>query len=474
MNIKTDEKSITLDKVGAMMTQVTTDVVMPLVTKSIEEGMEKKFQDNEKLVVKVTREAIEDYKAKDIEAARGIRYQSFRKTLLNSIDTKEKAIYGNLLKAAFLTQSLKKGGDTLSSLGLSSQAANVEIKKFEDEANKLLESANPFIKEKAAFLAGQDIAGGFLIPAAIDNNISRIALSVGMALNLCREVTLENSTSLSIPVSNVGYMGNIIGLDGWTNSENPAFSQVTLFGYTWQIVFILDKTLLDMAAVNLVDWLTILAGEAYANIMDYWVLSGQSFANQNIPVGTGNQYINYAYKGLYGNAGVPTISMSTGNTTFASLSATDLIQLPYNLKDSIKNRVFVMHRTILALVRTLKDQAGRFLFNNYYPLLTDAQYSALPNNSGMINELPVYTSDWLPSAGQTGVGKRFILCGSFDYITISKGQLQVDQYTNGALGGPGTADIALKNQIGIIIKRINTGVVIEQPTAFVWLSTSSS
>ena len=83
------------------------------------------------------------------------------------------------------------------------------------------------------------------------------------------------------------------------------------------------------------------------------------------------------YQGLLGNTGVPSVSMPTTKTAFSQLSADDVIGLPYQLKDTIKNRVFVMHRSILSLVRQLKDTSGRYLFNNYYPLATNLTYTQL-------------------------------------------------------------------------------------------------
>ena len=109
---------------------------------------------------------------------------------------------------------------------------------------------------------------------------------------------------------------------------------------------------------------------------------------------------------------LPTLATSpstTISTEGAEVTVNDLLNLEFSLKRPYRKRaVWLMSDSLLAIVRKMKDQVGRFIWE---PSMTEAEPAKLYG-------YPVYTSPFMPSLAS---GNVIALFGDFaDYFLIGE------------------------------------------------------
>jgi HK97 family phage major capsid protein len=143
--------------------------------------------------------------------------------------------------------------------------------------------------------------------------------------------------------------------------------------------------------------------------------------------------------------------VSTGNNTTAP-TVDGLIAAKFHLKQMYRRTAeWMFHRTLIALIRKLKDGNGQYLW----------QPSVVAGEPDRLLDMPVNESEWIPSTLTTGqyVG----ILGAFNYYWIVDGLdlgMQVLQET-----------YALQNQIAYLVRRkVDGGPAVEEAFARVKLA----
>ena len=291
-----------------------------------------------------------------------------------------------------------------------------------------------------ALSEGTDSAGGYLVPEEFLAKVLDIAKDVGYIRKLGTVVTMKRDT-LNIPVLSAKPSVSWVGEAGTINPAQPTFGQAALVAKKAGIIVPITSELLEDSGVDLINLLAKIFAEAFAEGEDDQAFTGD---------GT-------VFTGVLSDTNVNTVTMTSGKTSFSDVTADDLINLVAAVPSrAAMNGRFVMHRTILAKIKTLKDGNGTYLFD--------------PKDR-TIWGYPVITSDVMPSLSETAADTPFIIFGDLSYIYLGdRKQMSVALADQATIGSDNLFE---KDMIAVrAIERIAINVAM--PNAFAVLKTAAS
>jgi HK97 family phage major capsid protein len=291
-----------------------------------------------------------------------------------------------------------------------------------------------------ALSSGVDSAGGYFVPEEFVATVLDIAKDVGYVRRYGTVLKMSSDT-LNIPKidskPNVVWIAQGEGI----STGKPTIGQVQLVAKKAGLIVPVTRELFMDSKVDIQSLLGRIIGESIAEAED-----DQGF--------TGDGTV---FTGILNDANVNVVSMPATKTGFADITADDLINLISAVPSSVAGKgVFVMHRSVLAKIKTLKDGNGSYLFN---PI------------DKTIWGYPVLTSDVMPTMSDSAVDTKFIIFGDLSYLYLGdREQISVavaDQAT------VGTDNLFEKNMLALrIIERV--GITIAMPNAFGVLKTAAA
>lgn len=309
-------------------------------------------------------------------------------------------------------------------------------------------------REKALTTStGDTPKGGYLIPPELQAEVMRLAeTQYGLARREFRYLPFTGpGNSRTIP--RLGSSVNVY----WTNegakktSTQPVFALVTQTMKKLAAIVPFTDELLEDSGINLTQLVAELFAEAVAKEED------TQFFN-----GTGSPWT-----GILNASGTGVVSLATGNTTGANVTADSLLALiDATPTAALAGAKFYMHRSWLSVFRKLKGSDGQYIFS--------------PGSQGIeafLGGYPVVTSDAFPAAPTTAA-KAFVLFGNLNQAAIfgDKQQLRVkllDQASITDTDGTTAINLAEQDMSALrIVERV--GYVLAQPSAVSLLKTSAT
>lgn len=215
-----------------------------------------------------------------------------------------------------------------------------QVKK--DEAVK-------FIK---ALTAGGSTAGSELVPTYVASEIVRVAELNGLARRYGRKWPMAGS-NVNVPTA-TSVSAYRVNEGAKITSSAPVTGTLSLRGKTVGVLIPVSKKLLRNATVQLVDVLNTLAGEALAKLEDQWAVLG---------LNTG--------EGVFQTTGVPGVTLSSGNTTYAKVTPEDMLDMIDQVSANVSTEKlrWCMHRSIFNALRKQRAVVGSdkqgFLLQGY-------------------------------------------------------------------------------------------------------------
>lgn len=291
-----------------------------------------------------------------------------------------------------------------------------------------------------ALSEGTDNAGGYFVPEEFVATVLDIAKDVGY-LRKYGTVIKMGSDTLNIPKLTAKPSVSWVSEGSAITTGQPTIGQVQLVAKKAGLIVPITRELFMDSKVDLQTLLGRIIAESLAEAED-----NQGFAGD----GT-------VFTGVLNDPNVNVVSMPATKTGFADITADDLINLISAVPSTVaKKGAFVMHRSVLAQIKTLKDGNGSYLFN---PV------------DKTIWGYPVYTSDVMPSMSDSAVDKKFIIFGDLSYLYLGdREQISVavaDQAT------VGTDNLFEKNMLALrVIERV--GIAVAMPSAFAVLKTAAA
>lgn len=191
--------------------------------------------------------------------------------------------------------------------------------------------------------------GGYTIDQELYREIVHLTGEYGVARQEMF-LTPMNENSLVIPTQATDLSVSWVDEAGSITSTNPVFGKATLTAKKVVANVVISRELIQDTAVNLFAYLSERVAEGFAKAED-----DQFFAGD----GT-------VFSGILNQAiGVNTVEMAAGKTAATDLTADDLL----NMQDetpvaSLRNGKYFLHRSILNVVRKLKDvTSGQYIYS---------------------------------------------------------------------------------------------------------------
>jgi len=291
-----------------------------------------------------------------------------------------------------------------------------------------------------ALSEGVDSAGGYFVPEEFKATVLDIAKDVGYLRKYGTALTMSSDT-LNIPKLTSKPNVSWIAEGQQIPSGQPTIGQVQLVAKKAGLIVPITRELFMDSKVDLQSLLAKIIAESLAEAED-----NQGFAGD----GT-------VFTGVLNDENVNVVSMPSTKTGFSDITADDLINLISAVPSTVsKKGAFVMHRSVLAQIKTLKDGNGSYLFN---PI------------DKTIWGYPVLTSDVMPAMTASAADTKFIIFGDLSYLYLGdREQMSValaDQAT------VGETNLFENNMLAIrVLERV--GITIAMPNAFAVLKTAAS
>jgi HK97 family phage major capsid protein len=282
---------------------------------------------------------------------------------------------------------------------------------------------------------------GYLVPPEIMTEVLRIAQTFGLARSSMRYLPFSGpGNTRYIPA--LGSSVNVY----WTNegakktSTQPTFAMVTQTLKKLAAIVPFTEEILEDSAINLTALIAELFAEAVAKEEDI-----QFFAGVGTP-----------WTGVLNNGQVNVVYQAVAGA--ANLIADDLLaMIDATPSGALANAKFYMNRTVLSVIRKLKDLDGNYIYQN--------PGAGLPST---IWNYPVVTSDAFPTAGSVTT-TPYVLFGNLQLGCIfgDKQQLRtqlLDQATITDTDGQTSINLAEQDMVALrIVERV--GYVVALPSA---------
>jgi len=258
--------------------------------------------------------------------------------------------------------------------------------------------------EGKALNTGTDADGGFLIPTAFTAEIQRVMADASMILQRARRVPITSGNEIPVLSLLTGNSAAWVAEAGPVGQSDPTFSEDRTKLQKLQAYSLMSNELLEDEEVGLADFLVTLFGEDMGEKIDL-----QGFQGTGAGVAT-----QQPFTGILNASGVNSVSMT--GSGFSSVTFDDLEKMTTELQRSVINGAgFIMHRTILSVLRRLKDGDDNYI---YAPPGGD--------QPATIWGWPFELNDQMPALTDTAASTAFLIFGNMqNYQWGDKGGMTV-------------------------------------------------
>lgn len=268
---------------------------------------------------------------------------------------------------------------------------NGKAKSFrgtKDYANAMLTALRTNFRQVSNVLSeGIDANGGYLVPEEYDSRLIDVLEEENIMRSLGTKITTSGEHKINIAATKPAAAW--IEEGGALTFGDATFDQIMLDAHKLHVAIKVTEELLYDAAFPLENYIINLFGRALANAEEDAFLNG---------TGVGQPL------GLLAETGGAEIGGTTASGT--AITSDEIINLVYTLKRPYrKNASFLTNDKTLALIRTLKDNNGAYIWQPSYQ-------SGEPDR---ILGYPVHTSPFFP---EFSAGAPCMAFGDYSYYNI--------------------------------------------------------
>ena len=407
------------------------------------------------LELKIKEEDDEEEKGEEEDEDLG-EVQKQLKTLLNKEAKEMKDVVKDEIieKVNELFKEHKKMAETKSGFyndAVAEKRASIKA-KTRALAEAVVNQDDTKMKEMTTDGSGTPYAG-YVVDSELSAEIRRLITEYGVAR---REM-------MSIQLSKGSYKANNLATDvtvywvdeaGSIKSTQAVLGQETLELKKLATIATMTSELLQDEEIDLSAFLLERVAEGMAKMEDEAFFKGDGTTTYG------------SFTGLLENASVNEITLT--GTTFASMDADDLISMVDDTpQGALRNAKFYMNRTIMSIVRKLKDDNGQYIYQ-------------APSQTGpaTIWGYPVVLVEAMPNTGDTAVDTSFVLFGDLKKACIFgyKGGINAKRFDAGTVRNvAGSADLNLITSDREAIRWTErVGYIVIIATAVTKLTTASS
>jgi len=300
------------------------------------------------------------------------------------------------------------------------------------------------LKEKQ-LSEGTTTAGGYLVPEEFRAEVLRLANIYGLARRQCRIVPMARDKVDFPSAGDTGISTYWVSEAGTIASSTPNFGQVQLDAKKCCGLTILSNELVADAAVDILDYLMELFGEAIAKAEDTQWLAG-----------TGSPVT-----GILGSGSVNTVTMDAGKTGFANIDFEDVRNMIYAVIQAARvGGQFYLHGDILNSLQGERDNEGRYIW------LPPSQ-----GRGGTIWGYPYNETDVMPGISSSAKETKFVAFGNPRYTLFGdRRRITIDTSTDAYVD---TTKLFQTDQMAIrVIERVDIQLAL--PAAYAALKTAAA
>lgn len=303
---------------------------------------------------------------------------------------------------------------------------------------------------------GTDSAGGYLVPEEFNAEVMRIAADYGLVAKFAQKFSMGTDT-LNVPISSGSVSVYWPGEAANGTAVTPTFGNAQLLAKDLVGITISSNQLLADSKVDVIKFLMGIFAEAFAGEID-----NQGFNGNGTP-----------FTGIFNDAGVTTVTMASGQDTFAETKLTDLRDLISNVPTScLPTSAFFMHPLTWGLIQKIQENSQTIaaIQNQLINVGVGQSEVGMLRAHGMLWGYPVYLSDKIVST--TAVSTKFIAFGSMQkgLFLGDRAQTTMDISKEATISG---VNLFQSNQSAVrLTQRVALKVAL--PTAFAVLKTAAS
>ena len=245
-----------------------------------------------------------------------------------------------------------------------------------------------------ALSAGGSTSGAELVPTYVSDQIITVAQKYGLVRKYARSWPMQGINE-NIPTMTTLQAYRLAGDTAAITASQPTTGALQLRAKTVGVIIPISKVLLENSTADLVDAITQLAGKAIAKLEDQWGLLG---------LGVG--------EGIFQTSGVPVHTLDSGHTTYAAVTAEDLLSAEDLVDENFigENFRWAMSLSILNVFRKLRSVVGSdkqgFLFEGFGGSLPATMW-----------DIPYDTTAVMPkNSDNSQAGKKFIALVNYDNL----------------------------------------------------------
>lgn len=302
--------------------------------------------------------------------------------------------------------------------GLKALLGGNDTKEFEAARKEMTtdESGTPF--------------AGYITDSFLSAEIRHLMTEYGVS---AREMTTVSFMQTSYRANNLVTDVSVAWVDeaGSIGSTQVVLGQKTLELKKLAAIVTLTRELLQEGEIDFVSFIGARVAEGFAQAEDEAFFIGDGSSTYG------------GFTGMLIATDVNEVNMSVGNTAFSDISAEDFIDMiDATPQGALANSKFYMHRSVLNLVRKLRESAvsagdnqGAFIYQ-------------MPSQGreGNIWGVPVVEVEAMPAKTDTAIDTSFVLFGDMRKTTIRgiRGGITVDRFNAGVVRNvAGDGDINL-------------------------------
>lgn len=321
-----------------------------------------------------------------------------------------------------------------------------------------------FMKVKAEMTTDDTATpySGYITDSILSAEIRHLTTEYGVA---AREFNTVSFTQSSYKANNLATDVAVFWVDeaGSIQSTQAVLGQETLELKKLATIVALTRELLQEQEIDFISFLGSRVAEAFAKAEDDAFFIGDGTSTYG------------SFTGLLINSSVNEVVMDSGDGAFGDISVEYLREMQDSTpQGALANAKYYMHRSILTLVRNLREDAvsagdnkGAFLYTS--PSGSD------PRN---IDNYPIVLVESMPARGDSAVSTSFVLFGDLKKATIrgTRGGIIVDKFDAGSvqnITNNGTLNLITTDRQAVRwITQV--GYIVILPTAVTKLTTAAA
>jgi HK97 family phage major capsid protein len=261
---------------------------------------------------------------------------------------------------------------------IDSQAKSVQFKEWVKD-----------LAQEKTLTVGVPADGGYTVPEDFRPELIRLVEEYGIARKYCTVIPM------SVPEVVTPSLTSGVSVT-WPNEaaaiteDQPAFGQVKLSAKKMAALVPLSSELLADSSLAMSNLIINLIGESIAAEEDRMAFVGGVDENSD------------PFDGILNTTGVNSVVMGGGDTTFADITADYLLDMTDSISRSArKGAMFFINRTVLNVIRKLKDSAGNYIWQ-----------APSAEGPGTIWGYPYADIDEMPALTDTAVSTPFVIFGN--------------------------------------------------------------